>query len=879
MKKVLLLSVLFMVILTGCFDKKTRTDRENNSDYLEIMNFISENNIGEVGNIILRDGSSSGSSNIINSSALIPIDKIVAINFTESINAQTVNDLTAYINDPKGVPLPAQLTVVDNQINIIPNEFLLPSERYTIVITRGVKDIRGRSLEGIFIYTFPTEPDVIIAPTLLSLTPANGTVAPISTNVVMTFSESITGNGVILLKDNATNAVVDGTTSISGSRLRFVPQNDLIDGASYTVSLQGTVEDSEGDVYVGITTWSFSTVPLIADTTPPTLTSLTPAANAIDVNVSTDITMVFDETIADNGVILELSDSFGNIVSGGSVSGDTLNFNPVSDLAAGETYIVTLIGTVQDLSGNNYIGTTSWSFTTLATPPISDTTPPTLTSLRPIDGEIDVDKAMNMTMVFDENITGTGILSLRDNNSSSDVVGSSSLNGDTLSFNATNDLIAGHAYTVTLENSIKDIAGNIYVGQTSWNFTVAPLLDTTAPTLILLAPDDGESVNSAFVVTITFDENIINEGETLSVTNNITHLTVPGTSTSNGNKLWFVPLSPLVDANYRATIVGETFDHSGNLYIGQSTWSFTVAPPQDTTPPVLTSLTPTENETDVDKAINMTMVFDENIANNGASLEVRDSLNVLVNGTDAIAANTLNFNPSSDLTESETYTVTVAGAIEDLAGNVYTGTSSWSFTVAPLLDTTPPNVDTFTPADGTIEAKSDTEISVKFDENITSTGAGLKVTDNTLGMPVVGSTSVTGNTLWFIPDSDLSEDHNYTVNIQGAIKDLSGNVYTGQTSWSFVVEAFKVSRVSRFGDLVRVSFSNYLDSATVSESDFEIDFGAITFHSFNYTNFLKLVTFRSDTPLTGSEIISVSGTIKDTMGNSVNNGIPTDYPL
>ncbi|MBT8343990.1 MAG: hypothetical protein KJO45_04665, partial [Sulfurovum sp.] len=75
------------------------------------------------------------------------------------------------------------------------------------------------------------------------------------------------------------------------------------------------------------------------------------------------------------------------------------------------------------------------------------------------------------------------------------------------------------------------------------------------------------------------------------------------------------------------------------------------------------------------------------------------------------------------------------------------------------------------------------------------------------------------------------------------------------------------------------TFSYQLDPATVSADDFEIDSGTITFKGFFYSDVFKSVTFIPDVPLDGREIIGVSGTITDTEGSFVNDGIPMDYPL
>ena len=183
------------------------------------------------------------------------------------------------------------------------------------------------------------------------------------------------------------------------------------------------------------------------------------------------------------------------------------------------------------------------------------------------------------------------------------------------------------------------------------------------------------------------------------------------------------------------------------------------------------------------------MVLDENIVDNGVTLEVRDSLGTVVPGTNTIGADTLNFNPTNDLNYAETYSVTVVGTIEDASGNVYSGVTSWNFTTMVAPDTTPPSLSSLTPTDGAINIAETTSVSMTFDENIRDNGASLEVTETIGGTVVAGTSSVSGDTITFIPDNDLNNISNYTVTLQNSVEDLSGNIYTGQTSWSFTTVA------------------------------------------------------------------------------------------
>ncbi len=112
-----------------------------------------------------------------------------------------------------------------------------------------------------------------------------------------------------------------------------------------------------------------------ADITPPTANSFSPSPQSIDVTLNSDIVVVFSEpiTLGTNAITLTKADgtliaSYDASHSGNlSISAGTLTINPSLDLSPGTVYKVNFAaGSIKDLSGNNFAGTSSYSFTTLA---------------------------------------------------------------------------------------------------------------------------------------------------------------------------------------------------------------------------------------------------------------------------------------------------------------------------------------------------------------------------------------------------------------------------------------------------------------------------------------------------------------------------------
>jgi methionine-rich copper-binding protein CopC/uncharacterized ubiquitin-like protein YukD len=130
-----------------------------------------------------------------------------------------------------------------------------------------------------------------------------------------------------------------------------------------------------------------------ADTLAPTITTFSPADEATDVAIASNIVLTFNEAITHGTGNIILKTTAGVTVatydaatsSNLSISGSTLTINPTADLAAGTAYKVEFApGSVKDLAGNAFAGTTSYNFTTVANATTPEPTPaptpsPTLT--------------------------------------------------------------------------------------------------------------------------------------------------------------------------------------------------------------------------------------------------------------------------------------------------------------------------------------------------------------------------------------------------------------------------------------------------------------------------------------------------------------------
>ena len=226
----------------------------------------------------------------------------------------------------------------------------------------------------------------------------------------------------------------------------------------------------------------------IIDKAAPTVQSFNPRDNSTGVAVNSDIIVTFNEAVqrgrgsidihigSVTGTIIEHFDAA--ISKKLSFSGNTLTIDPTLDLTGNTHYFVTIgSGTVKDLAGNGYAGSSSYDFTTFA----RDTTAPTVQTFSPKDNAIGVGMSSNIALTFSEAIQrGSGSIDIHIGSATGTIIehfdaatsNRLSISGNTLTIDPSADLTSKTHYYVTFGNGIvKDLAGNDYAGSSSYDFT------------------------------------------------------------------------------------------------------------------------------------------------------------------------------------------------------------------------------------------------------------------------------------------------------------------------------------------------------------------------------------------------------------------------
>ncbi|HVD62815.1 MAG TPA: Ig-like domain-containing protein, partial [Lapillicoccus sp.] len=420
-------------------------------------------------------------------------------------------------------------------------------------------------------------------PQVTTKTPAaNATSVGIATNVTATFEEDVVGvSGTTFTLEGPGNTAVPATVAYSaGTRTATLdPTGNLANNTVYTATLTSGITDTSSNALVQVQ-WTFTTA--AADTTPPQVTTKTPAANATSVGIATNVTATFNEDVVGVSGTTFTLEAPGPVSITATVTYDagtrTATLDPSANLANNTVYTATLTSGITDTSSNALVQV-QWTFTTAA----ADNTPPQVTTKSPAANATNVAIGANVTATFDEdvlNVNGTTFTLEGPGNTAVTAVVTYDGPTKTATLNPSANLANGTLYTATLTSGITDTSSNALV-QVQWTFTTVAA-DNTPPQVTTKSPAaNATNVAIGANVTATFDEDVTGvSGTTFTlegpgntpVSAVVTYDNPTRTATLN-------PSGNLANGTvYTATLTSGITDTSSNALSGAPvTWSFTTA--------------------------------------------------------------------------------------------------------------------------------------------------------------------------------------------------------------------------------------------------------------------------------------------------------------
>ncbi|HYI93632.1 MAG TPA: DUF4082 domain-containing protein [Bryobacteraceae bacterium] len=551
----------------------------------------------------------------------------------------------------------------------------------------------------------------------------------------LTFSIS-PGNGAnglqAMVPRNSTSGVLNALTGPNGA-VSFTL--DIIKGVEYAFFSAGA----------GNYTATYG-----SDTTPPTVTSVSPASGATGVNQSTTVTATFSEamdvtTITTTNVALRNGSVLIPATVAYNATTRVVTLTPSSPLAALSTFTATISTGVKDSSGNALAANRIWSFTT-ATPP---SCPCTIWSTSTVPGNPAVNdpNAVELGVKFRTDLNGfiTGVRFYKGATNTGIHVGTLwSSSGQVLRTATFINETASGWQQVNFSNPVAVTANTVYVA--SYHTTVGNY-----------ATDNGYFA-------------------TAGVDNAPLHLLQNGVSAGNGVYAY--------SATAGNTFPSNTFQ-SSNYWVDVA-FVITVGP----TALNLSSTTPANNATGI--ALNSPVSATFNNALNTATITsstftLKNAGGTAIPGTYNVTGSTATLTPSSPFAASTTYTATLTTGVSDTNGTALTADYIWSFTTAGV-DTTPPTVTSVTPANGATGVSQSTTVTATFSETmdattITTTNVALR--NGSALIPAIVAYNASTRVLTLTPSSPLASSTTFTATVSTGVKDSSGNALAANRIWSF----------------------------------------------------------------------------------------------
>ena len=674
----------------------------------------------------------------LNSNLVITFDEAVAIG-TGNVNIYDSGDV---LFEAIAVGS-AQVTAAGNdRFAIDPTTDFTVSESYYVLIDVGAfKDASNNNFAGIadkttWDFQAGAATD-LIAPAIEGLFPADEAIdVPLNVSLVITFDEAvIPGTGYVSIYDSldtpieAIDVASSQVTGFGTDTIIVYPSSNFAASTDYYVQIDiGTYKDVANQNFTGIVdkvTWNFTTG-LSPDGTPPSIWVLSPVDDAPDVLPTANLVITFDEavvadagniTIYDSGdALFEAIDVTSAQVTGSGTT--TITIDPTTDFTELTNYYVLIDpGAFKDTANNEFAGitaTTTWNFG------VRDNTPPTIVKVYPVDGATAVPTNANLIIVFSEAVNvGSGFITVYD---SVDVVDTIDVTSGQVTGAGTDTILIDRSDIINLsalDNHYIQIDAGAFVDTsptanpfagitdtTTWNFVTDAVADTDPPTVDLVTdviPAKGAiSVPLNSNLQITFDEVVFIDSGKISIYEagyidpieeiDVSSAQVTGSWTDT---IFIDPADfPTAWMFYWVLIDATAFyDISGNYFAGiaDASWNFMTGSGSDTTEPSISTVSPSDDATDVTLISNLEIAFDETVYAGSGNISIYESDGTPVEQIAVVSAQVtglgtanISIDPSSDFDGLTGHYVFIdATAFKDAANNYFAGITdpaAWSFT-------------------------------------------------------------------------------------------------------------------------------------------------------------------------------------------------------
>jgi hypothetical protein len=204
-----------------------------------------------------------------------------------------------------------------------------------------------------------------------------------------------------------------------------------------------------------------------------TVSSTVPAQSQANVAPNTIISAVFSNPMQTSGENYEnfvVIDGTRIVPGTFSCLGNSAVFRPFTPFTKNTTYTVTIKKDIKDVNGSGMSNDLTWSFTTGA---VADTTPPHVTASNPSDNSIGISANNSILITFSEPVDPATVntTTLTVSGPGGPVAGTLTTNGINATFLPDVKFDYLTPYTITVNQGVKDLAGNPLNASTVIKFT------------------------------------------------------------------------------------------------------------------------------------------------------------------------------------------------------------------------------------------------------------------------------------------------------------------------------------------------------------------------------------------------------------------------
>ena len=411
------------------------------------------------------------------------------IQFSEALDPATVSSATIKLSTVSGIAVAGTVAFGVNATTVVftPAAPLAPSTSYVLTASTGVKDLSGNQLLPSFTTSFTTsQPIDETPPAIVGVTPANlSRDVPVNSAVTVSFSEALDAQSITsaTLTLSRLGAAAPVTATVSYNAITHVatlaPLEPLLSSTSYVVSVGTGVKDVVGNALSTPFSSQFTTAAPV-DNNPPTVAGFEPADGAVNIAALVIVRVTFSEAMLAsslNATTVTLTNTIGGAAVAASIAYDVatnrLSITPITALALGTGYTVTVTTGAKDVAGNGLAANFVTRFTTIA----PDITPPTIISTSPANAATDVPVSAQYSVKFSEPMLASSInattVTLKRSAGGVAVSGTVQYNAQSREATFLPDVPLAYStsYTATVTVGVRDVAGNALVSPLVTTYT------------------------------------------------------------------------------------------------------------------------------------------------------------------------------------------------------------------------------------------------------------------------------------------------------------------------------------------------------------------------------------------------------------------------